>query len=162
MSASVGQGGEKLEINLTPLLDLVLQLIMFFMLTVNFVRIDQVNDEVVLPVVQSAMPIRATTDSLVYISIGKDDYRMVSGKRLPPTAMSQLKTYIQERKRELENKAKARAQRMGVKYVAAPIIVVVRAHRDASWGVIYDTLQECEKAGYNRTQLRVLKQAAVS
>ena len=38
MSASVD---ETLDVNLTPLLDLVLQLIMFFMITVNFVRVDQ-------------------------------------------------------------------------------------------------------------------------
>jgi biopolymer transport protein ExbD len=160
MSASVAQSGQKLEINLTPLLDLVLQLIMFFMLTVNFVRIDQINDEVVLPVVQSALPIRTSPDSLVYISISKDDFRMASGKRLAST--SQLKTYIQDRKRELDGTARLRAERMGVKYQAPTIIVVVRAHRDASWGAIYDTLQECTNAGYSRWQLRVLKQAAPS
>src|SRR5262249_45563089 len=144
--------------NLTPLLDLVLQLIMFFMLTVNFVRIDQVNDEVLLPVVQSAMPIRASTDNLVYISINKDDLRMASGKRLDST--QKLKNYIQERKRELDSVARARAERMGVTYQPLPTIVVVRAHRDASWGVIFETLQECANAGYSRWQLGVLKQAA--
>lgn len=157
MSASVGQGEGKLEINLTPLLDLVLQLIMFFMLTVNFVRVDQVNDEVLLPVVQSAMPIRNTTDNLVYISIGKDDSRIISGKHL---TKANLGAYVQERKRELEGQARARAERLGVKYQPVPVIVVVRAHRDASWGAVYDTLQDCVSAGYSRWQLRVLKQSA--
>jgi biopolymer transport protein ExbD len=157
MSAKI-PGGEKLEINLTPLLDLVLQLIMFFMLTVNFVRIDQVNDEVLLPVVQSAMPIRASADNLVYISINKDDGRLASGR--PLATAGKLRAYIQERKRELESVARVRAERLGVTYQPVPIIVVLRAHRDASWGAVHDTLQECVNAGYTRWQLRVLKQSA--
>ena len=54
MSASVGSEGA--DPNLTPLLDLVLQLIMFFMITVNFVRTDQFDDAIKLPVATSAMP----------------------------------------------------------------------------------------------------------
>jgi biopolymer transport protein ExbD len=158
MSASVGQSEGKCDINLTPLLDLVLQLIMFFMLTVNFVRIDQISDDVVLPVVQSAMPIKNTSDNLVYVSITKDNLRLASGKRLNTAA--QLKTYVLDRKRELDTQARVRADREGVTYQPVPIIVVVRAHRDASWGIIFDTLQECANAGYSRWQLRVLKQAA--
>jgi biopolymer transport protein ExbD len=157
MSANVGHTGDKLDINLTPLLDLVLQLIMFFMLTVNFVRVDQVNDQVLLPVVQSAMPIRASSDNLVYISIGKDDSRMAGGRVL---SKARIKDYVVQRKRELDLQGQIRAQRAGVKYQAVPLVVVVRAHRDASWGAIYETLQECVNAGYARWQLRVLKQAA--
>ena len=43
--------------NLTPLLDVVLQLIMFFMITVNFVAAERSSDESMhLPVVQSTVP----------------------------------------------------------------------------------------------------------
>ena len=45
MSGSVDGGGAP-DPNLTPLLDLVLQLIMFFMITVNFIRVDQFDDSV--------------------------------------------------------------------------------------------------------------------
>ena len=41
------------EPNLVPLLDLVFQLIMFFMITVNFVSA-QLNEEIKLPIAQSA------------------------------------------------------------------------------------------------------------
>ena len=53
MSASVG--GDEIDVNLTPLLDLVLQLIMFFIITVNFVRLDQFDESVRLPVALSAV-----------------------------------------------------------------------------------------------------------
>ena len=84
----------RLDINLTPLLDLVLQLIMFFMLTVNFVRVDQANERVDLPVVQSAMPLVSTGDSLVYINIDKDGQRLAGGAKL--ATKQQLRTYVKE------------------------------------------------------------------
>jgi biopolymer transport protein ExbD len=49
------------ELNLTPLLDVVMQLIMFFMMCVNFVS-DQVSQNVVLPASLSAQEIMPKTD----------------------------------------------------------------------------------------------------
>ena len=142
----------RLEINLTPLLDLVLQLIMFFMLTVNFVRVDQVNDRVELPVVQSAMPLKSSGENLVYINIDRDGERLAGGVKLPTAAL--LRAYVNKRKEEIERVARYQK-------VAAPtdIVVVIRAHKDASWGDVYDTLDECSRAGYRAWQLRVIKLA---
>jgi biopolymer transport protein ExbD len=159
MSASVGQDEGKLEINMTPLLDLVLQLIMFFMLTVNFVRIDQVNDEVVLPVVQSAMPIRASTDEFVYVSINKDGTFMSAGKHL--ANKETVEKYVRQRKQDMEGILRVRAEREGKKYspLTTVTVGVVRAHKDATWGDVDDVLQAFIKAGYTRHQLRVLNKA---
>ena len=110
MSANVGS--DSADPNLTPLLDLVLQLIMFFMLTVNFVRIDQINDEVVLPVVQTAMPIRASTDEFVYVSINKDCSVISAGKRL--VNKETVEKYVRQRKVDLEAIQRARAEREGL------------------------------------------------
>lgn len=60
MAAMVGS--DRVELNLTPLLDLVLQIIMFFMITVNFVS-DQVNANVTLPSSTSAQEIQAKTET---------------------------------------------------------------------------------------------------
>jgi biopolymer transport protein ExbD len=159
MSASVGQSDGKLEINLTPLLDLVLQLIMFFMLTVNFVRIDQINDEVVLPVVQSAMPIRISTDEFVYVSINKDGTFISAGTRL--ANKDKVEQYVKQVKYERDRILEQRAKREGKSFsaVATGTVGVVRAHKDCKWGDVDDVLQAFIKAGYTRHQLRVLKQA---
>jgi biopolymer transport protein ExbD len=144
---------DRLDINLTPLLDLVLQLIMFFMLTVNFVRVDQANERVDLPVVQSAMPLKSSSDNLVYINITKDGERLAGGAKLANAL--ELRTYVKKRKEDLERLAR-------FKKAASPvdIVIVVRAHKDASWGDVYDTLDECSRAGYRSWQLRVIKHAA--
>src|SRR5947208_5637956 len=57
----VSGGGNNMDLNLTPLLDVVMQLVMFFMMCVNFVT-DQVNQNVLLPRSASAQEIMAKTD----------------------------------------------------------------------------------------------------
>ena len=59
MAANVGS--DKMDLNLTPLLDVVMQLIMFFMMCVNFVA-DQVSANVLLPTSLSAQEIMPKTD----------------------------------------------------------------------------------------------------
>jgi biopolymer transport protein ExbD len=58
---AVHVGDKELEINLTPLLDLVLQLIMFFLACVNFVS-EQVSSNVQLPRSTSAQEIQPKTE----------------------------------------------------------------------------------------------------
>jgi len=67
MSASVGSEGA--DPNLTPLLDLVLQLIMFFMITVNFVRADQFDDAIKLPVATSAIAMDPSAEDLIFLNL---------------------------------------------------------------------------------------------
>lgn len=52
---------DSMDLNLTPLLDVVMQLIMFFMMCVNFVS-DQVSQNVLLPTSLSAQEIMPKTD----------------------------------------------------------------------------------------------------
>ena len=55
MSHGGGGEGHVAEPNLTPLLDVVLQLLMFFMMCVNFVN-EQVNEDIKLPRSQAVKP----------------------------------------------------------------------------------------------------------
>ena len=62
MSHGGGAEGGMADPNLTPLLDVVLQLLMFFMMCVNFVT-EQVNEDISLPVSQAVKPMdKADTD----------------------------------------------------------------------------------------------------
>jgi biopolymer transport protein ExbD len=58
---AVSANPDTFELNLTPLLDVVLQLIMFFMMCINFVS-EQVNQNVLLPTSTSAQELMAKTD----------------------------------------------------------------------------------------------------
>ena len=61
MSSASGSGHDVVEPNLTPLLDLVMQLPMFFIICVRLVT-DQVQQEIQVPVNQEASPASKVAD----------------------------------------------------------------------------------------------------
>src|ERR1700712_1050711 len=81
MSASMGQG-LKAEPNLTPLLDVVFQLITFFMLVINFTN-ENYDSRIKLPVAGSARPLddpaKAQEDRLV-LNIDSKGQLLFNGK----------------------------------------------------------------------------------
>ena len=145
-------GGESGEPNLVPLLDLVFQLIMFFMITVNFVRTDQINEAVLLPVAQAAVPMDRAADNWVFLNMDKDGKLIVSsGEDL--STPGKVGVYVERQKRDLEREARLRGFTGELK-----VVIVVRAHRNATYQAVWEALDSCNKAGYQRWQLRVLYQ----
>src|SRR6476646_8938486 len=65
-----GRGEVSPEPNLTPLLDMVLQLVMFFMLVANFVM-DELSDKIHLPVATQAKPLTAKDTNILYLNVSK-------------------------------------------------------------------------------------------
>src|SRR5438132_11721637 len=59
---------EKCEPNLTPLLDLVLQLVMFFMLCANFVM-EQTSVEIKLPEAVAAKPLDKDASDVIFLNV---------------------------------------------------------------------------------------------
>ena len=82
MSASVQQG-LKAEPNLTPLLDVVFQLITFFMLVINFSN-DNYDMRIKLPVAGSARPLddatRAAAEDRLVLNIDSKGQLLFNGK----------------------------------------------------------------------------------
>jgi biopolymer transport protein ExbD len=150
MKASSARG-EKLEVNLTPLLDLVLQLIMFFMITVNFVRTERVNDEVRLPIVQSATPLDRSADNWVFLNMNRDGKILVSSdERLDSTA--RLRAHLQREKESIDRAARER----GIKELKT--FIVLRVDKDAHYRDVWEVLDICSRAGYAGWQMRVIRQ----
>ena len=145
--------GSACEPNLTPLLDVVLQLIMFFLVTVNFVRLDQLNEDIKLPVAQVATSLDKTAEDWVFLNLDKEGKLAGVGTKGLDTP-SKLQAYLQRERDALE-----RANRESGKAGEPKIVVVLRAHKDARYKDVYEVLQSCTKAGYRRWQLRVMKQS---
>jgi biopolymer transport protein ExbD len=81
---AVHVGGSEMEINLTPLLDLILQLIMFFLACANFAA-DQASSNVQLPLSTSAQEIQPKTEDefiVINIELVRQDRRAPSGERI--------------------------------------------------------------------------------
>lgn len=147
MAASAGDANT--DPNLTPLLDVVLQLIMFFMITVNFVQTESLNEDVVLPAAQAAVPLDQTGDDYIFLNMNKEG--KLVGYLEDLNSEVKLKAHLQ-REREARRRAAEEKGRKG----DVNIVIVLRAHRDAQYNDIWHVLDTCTKAGYSRWQLRVL------
>ena len=147
MSASM-EGGEA-DPNMTPLLDVVLQLIMFFMITVNFVRVDQLNENIILPVAQAAVPLDNRAEDWVYLNVNREG--KLEGISEDLSTPQRMKAFLGREKEDLERKARVQGRTGEVR-----IVVVVRAHQDARYAQIWNVLDSCQKAGYKRWQIRVM------
>jgi biopolymer transport protein ExbD len=142
------------EPNLVPLLDLVFQLIMFFMVCVNFVT-QQVNEDIKLPVAQSARPMDKAELDVLFLNVDQNGKLMVPGREQPLTTLPQIRVYL----RQVYADAKRAAEEKGDKTARVKTAVVIRADKRATYLRIFELLQLCKEIGYQKLQLRALTQA---
>ncbi|HWG42364.1 MAG TPA: biopolymer transporter ExbD [Gemmataceae bacterium] len=172
MSHGGGEGGGISEPNLTPLLDVVLQLLMFFMMCVNFVS-EQVNEDIRLPQSQAVKPMDKADNDVLFINLKPfalkdfqdrlpadvlarvqerfrdgDECILIPGKE--PMRRSDLKVWLNQQYKD----AKELAESHGGKGVNTAI--VIRAHKEADYAQVFEILQLCKNVGYTRLKLRAL------
>jgi biopolymer transport protein ExbD len=170
----VGEGAHA-EPNLTPLLDVVLQLLMFFMMCVNFVS-EQVNEDIRLPNSQAVKPMDKADTDLLFINLkpfalkdfqdklpadvlarveGRfrdgDECILIPGKE--PMRRSDLKVWLKQQYDDAKQIAESRTDG-GPKTVNTA--VVIRAHKESDYGQVFEVLQMCRTIGYTRLKLRAL------
>jgi biopolymer transport protein ExbD len=148
---SASADNEGLDVNLTPLLDLVLQLIMFFMITVNFVRVDQFDESIKLPMSSQATPLDNTAEDWIFLNLDSEGRLVGPLKNEPLYTPGLLKAYLERVKESLERSATERGKKGDVK-----IVVILRAHEDCKYEDIFACLHSCQRAGFKHWQLRAL------
>lgn len=152
----------KAEPNLTPMLDMVLQLVMFFMLCANFVA-DRANKTIKLPDSIEAKALDKDTDSVIYLNVDSDgDVLLVpravtreEKKRDGAIAITNeiaVQSFMRNRLQEYEKSLKPADQGKG----KTPL-VVIRADKSCTFRKVYNVMSACQKAGYRDVQLRVMK-----
>ncbi len=146
------QSNERAEPNLTPLLDMVLQLVMFFMLCANFVM-EQVNEAIVLPSAIAAKALdKGATD---YLILNVDPAGVTTvGTDVYPTPL-QVQLFL----RNQLDADKLRTKPAHWDKGEGRSIVILRAHKDCSFKTVHDVMSACRRAGYGDLQLRVIKAA---
>ncbi|MFL5328813.1 MAG: ExbD/TolR family protein [Gemmataceae bacterium] len=132
--------------NLVPLLDLVLQLILFFMMCANFVM-EQVDQTVMLPVAQMAKPMRETGSDVVFLNINADGAMLVVGRPAPLSSDGEISGYLhtvadEARKRKPDQKIDT--------------LVIVRADKEVPYSGVFRILKHCQEAGLHNLQLRAM------
>jgi biopolymer transport protein ExbD len=172
MSHGPSDSGVSAEPNLTPLLDVVLQLLMFFMMCVNFVT-EQVSGDVKLPVSQSARPMDKAETDVLFINVKPyhqkdfekrqpedrekiqqkfqdgDPCIIVLGKPIPLKVL-ELKSWLSDMYKDAEARAKDGKVNTAI---------IIRAHEDCEYAQVYTILNMCKLVGYKQMKLRAMTKA---
>jgi biopolymer transport protein ExbD len=153
MSAS-GTSLDKAEPNLTPLLDVVFQLITFFMLVINFSR-DNYDQRVKLPVAGTARPVesaeKVSEDRLV-LNVDKQGHLLMNGEVMPThRAVREIKHQADLVKLNL----KAAGQKPDASG-GLPTTIVLRADRDTPFNLLYTVITACQANGFHKFALKAM------
>jgi biopolymer transport protein ExbD len=157
MSGSVpGTEGSKADPNLTPLLDLVLQLVMFFMLTTNFIM-ENVNETIRLPQAIAARALDKTMDNFIILNVNEQGKVLLGRGKDAETLENaiQVTNYM----KNLYDLDKARTKPADWEKGKGRSIVILRGHKDCNYKQIDDVMKACQRAGYTDIQLRAIKVA---
>ncbi len=119
---------EEMEMNMTPMIDVVFQLLIFFLVVSEIAGADRVED-LVLPVASEARPEDVRPDRLV-ITVDSHNRIWIAGR---PRSMQEVESYL---------KRERRAHGAGKQRAGQPVLV--QADKHAKWQYVQDVV---EKAG---------------
>jgi biopolymer transport protein ExbD len=146
--------GIKAEPNLVPLLDLVFQLIMFFLICVNFVS-EQFDQDIQLPPSQSARSMEKGELDVLFLNMDQTGNLHIPGQPQPLRTSGEVQYFL----RQSYTDARKSAERAGDKSGNVRTAVIIRADKRATYAQVYELLQSCKSAGYRKLQLRAESKA---
>ena len=153
MSHGPAGEGQTAEPNLVPLLDMVMQLLMFFMINVNFVS-QQVNANIELPEAEAARPMNKDETDVLFLNLNRDGYLEVTWEGAPLKTLDQMSLSLKERFNDL--KRLSDYQGKGGKVETN---IIIRADRNVDYGLVFNLMKKCQEIGFTHFQLRAMTRA---
>ena len=152
-AAAPGMEAARCDPNLTPLLDLVLQLIMFFMLCANFVM-EQVNESIKLPEAIAAKALDSSVDH--YVMLNVDARGVTSTLTSHGEERWETPTQVLNNMRIQYDLDKARTRPADWEKGRGRSLVIIRGDKGSDWGEVQAVMAACQRAGYTDIHLRVI------
>src|SRR5262249_53549449 len=141
---------EKCEPNFIPLLDLVLQLVMFFMICANFV-LEQTDVAIVLPRAVAAQAITANDGQVIYLNINeKGELLLPPSERYTNPDGTETKILTNAKAIEIYLKRRSHEEEGSDKRS----LIILRVHKLCPFEKTFEIMQACRNVGYQRVQLR--------
>jgi biopolymer transport protein ExbD len=129
------------EGDMTAMIDMVFQLIIFFMVLINFSQDDQ-NDKIKLPSSELARPPDAPLTFPIWLNLDENSTVYMGANVVTVDSITPLlKTEIQV--------LSARNQQ------AKDANIIIRAHQNTPGGVVQDLIKKCQDQGFEKFALRV-------
>ncbi len=139
------------QLNLTPLLDVVLQLITFFMMLIHFgTKLEGSTKTVHLPVTPAALPGADLALDRLTVVLDARGRLLLSNETLEGPGAERW--WAEEARKRREGQ-----ETLGGPVQELPTIVVVRADRNASYGTIRRTLAQAQERGFAHFSLVTLR-----
>ena len=147
MSGSM-QSAASAEPNLTPMLDMVFQLITFFMLVINF-KAASLDLSLRLPVVGSARSVDTEGVDLLILNIDKQGELNVYGipRDIPTYVKAEAKASFESAKRENPKFDKKDD---------LPTTIVVRADKETPFSLLNVLIKSCQDNGFRKFALKAM------
>ncbi|HEX8200426.1 MAG TPA: biopolymer transporter ExbD [Isosphaeraceae bacterium] len=139
--------------NLTPLLDVVFQLITFFMLVINFSN-ENYDQRIRLPVAGSARPVdkeQVARDRLI-LNIDRDGRLLMGGEVLDPERAAR-EIHLQADLIRLNAKAAGVQLEPGADL---PTTIVLRSDRQTPFAQLFRTITTCQEAKFRKFDLKAM------
>lgn len=133
---------ETTQIDMTPMIDMVFQLIVFFMLLINFDASEQ-HEQIQLPASVIARPPDKPPEFPILLHVTKEGNAIYGGQEVPIPAMG---IYLRLERAELERQR------------AKEATVIIRAHRETLTGKVQELMKVCQdpkNGGFEQFVLRV-------
>lgn len=143
---------DKGEPNLTPLLDLVLQLIMFFMLCANFVM-EQTDINIRLPEAVAAKALDKNVGDPIFLNVNEKGQIL-----LPPTDREGDNDTL-DNPVQVENylKRRARIEMQKTQKDQPESTIILRIDKETPFSLSYPIMRACRLAGYTKVELRAIR-----
>jgi biopolymer transport protein ExbD len=144
----------KAEPNLTPLLDVVFQLITFFMLMVNFSS-DNYDRRITLPVAGSARPVeddRQVAEDRLVLNVDKDGHLLMGGDAQP---LHKAVQSIAHQAKLIKLNLEAAGKKLDASG-SLPTTIVLRADRETSFSSLFGLIKACQSNGFRKFALKAM------
>lgn len=144
-------GDDQFKVNLTPLLDVVLQLITFFMMLIHFgTKLEGASDEVKLAVTPAALPGADLSLDRLTVSIDERGRLLTEGRLLEgDDALAWWSAQAKSRRSGMET--------LGGGVSELPTVVVIRADKRTSYGSVRQAMATAQELGFSHFSLVVLR-----
>jgi biopolymer transport protein ExbD len=128
--------------DLTPMIDVVFQLLIFFMLLLSFDKAEQ-DQRVKLPVSELAKPPESPYEEALTIQLASDNLIFFAGGEF--TTIEQFQSALRQETQIIQAYGDKRVE---------DVTVIVRADRNAQTGRVQEIIQASQKSGFVKFALR--------
>ena len=147
-----------IEPDMTPVIDIVFQLLMFFMIAINFEN-TKADERVRLPKDTLAKPPVVKTEHELVLDFGYQQHP--SGDRrksFPEVFYNERFVDVRDISPDLEQEKRV-IERVHGPNVIKDVTVLIRADSKIPTGLVQELIRKCQEAGFSKFSLRVTSEA---